>query len=244
MKKNFALMCVLVCFAQPVWAASINTLQLLTPAEFKLFSEDLGAALSYKSVTPAAPLGITGFEMGIGVTTTKMNNPQLWSTVTGGASSLSSIVLPKLYFYKGLPFNIDVAAFYSMVPTTNIKLTGLELRYAILEGGVASPAVAVRGSMTKLSGVSQLALGTKNLDVSISKGFAIFTPYAGIGSVWVDSNPNVDPLLNLNNIAKEAFRQSKIFAGANINMGFSNFALEYDKTGSSTSYSAKLGFRF
>ncbi len=238
MKKNFALICVLACFVQPVWAANISTLGNLSQADFKLFSEDLGAALSYKSVTPAAPLGVTGFELGVGVTTTKMNNPQLWSTVTGGGGSLSSMILPKLYIYKGLPFNIDVAAFYSRVPTTNIKLTGLELRYAILEGGVASPAVAIRGSMTKLSGVDQLALGTKNLDVSISKGFTIFTPYAGVGSVWVDSNPNAGAL------TKETFRQSKFFAGANINLGFSNFAIEYDKTGSATSYSAKLGFRF
>lgn len=237
--KKLALLCVIGCFTQPVLAANINTLQLLSQPQFRLFSEDLGAALSYKSVTPAAPLGVTGFEMGVGVTTTKMNAPQLWTTVTGGGSSLNSMILPKLHIYKGLPFNIDVAAFYSRVPTTNIKLTGLELRYAILEGGVASPAVAVRGSTTRLSGVDQLALSTKNLDVSISKGFAMFTPYAGIGSVWVDSTPN-----GAGTLTKETFRQSKIFAGANINMGFSNFALEYDKTGTSTSYSAKLGFRF
>ena len=237
MKKKLALLCVLGCFTQPVWAASINTLQLLTQSEFKLFSEDLGAALSYKAATPAEPLGITGFELGVGATSTEMKNPQLWTKATG--SELKTMILPKLYIYKGLPFDIDVAAFYSRVPTTNIKLTGLELRYAILAGGVASPAVAVRGSMTKLSGVNQLSLGTKNLDVSISKGFAIFTPYAGVGSVWVDSTPN-----GAGSLKKETFRQSKIFAGANINMGFSNFVLEYDKTGSSASYSAKLGFRF
>ena len=239
MKSKLALLCVIGCFAQPALAAKINTLNLLNQAEFKLFSEDLGAALSYKSATPAEPLGITGFEMGVGATSTKMSNPDLWKKATGGASSSSSIVLPKLYLYKGLPFNIDVAAFYSKVPTTNIKLTGLELRYAILEGGVALPAVAIRGSVTKLSGVEQLSLSTKNLDASISKGFAMFTPYAGIGSVWIDSTPNgVAALKN------ESFRQNKTFAGVNINMGFSNFAFEYDKTGSATSYSAKLGFRF
>lgn len=237
MKKISALFYIFCCLSQPVWAASINTLQNLTQPEFKMFSEDLGAALSYKSATPAAPLGITGFEMGVGLTATEMQNPQLWTKATG--SSLKSMILPKLYIYKGLPLNIDVAAFYSRVPTTNIKLTGFELRYAILEGGVASPAVAIRGSMTKLSGVNQLALGTNNLDVSISKGFAIFTPYAGIGSVWVDSTPN-----GAGTLKKETLRLGKIFAGANINMGFSNFVIEYDKTGSATSYSAKLGFRF
>jgi len=103
---------------------------------------------------------------------------------------------------------------------------------------VALPAVAIRGSTTRLNGVEQLALSTKNLDVSVSKGFAFLTPFAGVGSVWVDCNPNAGTL------KKETFRQSKAFAGVNINMGFSNFVIEYDKTGSSTSYSAKLGFRF
>ena len=237
MKKKLALLCALGCFTQPVWAASINTLQLLTQSELKLFSEDMGAALSYKSATPAEPLGITGFELGVGATSTEMKNPQLWTKATG--SELKTMIMPKLYIYKGLPFDIDVAAFYSSVPTTNIKLTGFELRYAILEGGVAAPAVAVRGSMTKLSGVSQLSLSTRNMDVSISKGIAMFTPYAGVGSVWVGSTPN-----GAGSLTKETFRQNKVFAGANINMGFSNFVIEYDKTGSSASYSAKLGFRF
>ena len=233
MKKNLSLLCVLGCFAQPVWAANINNLDALAQSEFKLFSEDLGAALSYKAVIPAEPLGVTGFDLGLEVTSTKMRN---LDTATG--SSLTSLIVPKLHIHKGLPFNIDVGAFYSAVPTTNIKLYGGELRYAILEGGTATPAVAIRGAMTKLTGVEQLSFGTKSLDVSISKGFAMLTPYAGVGTVWVDSTPNVALLV------KESFRQNKVFAGANLNFGLLNLAFEYDKTGSAASYSAKLGFRF
>jgi hypothetical protein len=152
-------------------------------------------------------------------------------------SSLTNLVVPKLHVFKGLPLNFDVGAFYSAVPTTNIKLYGGEVRYAILEGGVALPAVGIRGAITKLSGVDQLSFSTKSLDVSISKGFAIFTPYAGLGTVWVDSNPGAF-------VTKESFRQNKTFVGGNVNFGFTNLALEYDKTGSEPSYSVKLGFRF
>lgn len=235
MKKKLALLCVLGCFTQQVWAA--NNIDLAKfgslQSDFKVFSEDLGSALSYKAITPPAPLGVTGFELGLEVTSTKMRN---LDKVTG--SSLTNIYVPKLHAFKGLPLGIDVGAFYSAVPTTNIKLYGGELRYAIMDGGLALPAVGIRGSMTKMSGVDQLAFSTKGLDVSISKGFLMFTPYAGIGSVWIDSTPNVVVL------KKESFRQNKVFAGANVNMGFSNFAIEYDKTGSATSYGAKLGFRF
>jgi len=238
MKKNLSLLCVLGCFTQPVWAANNINLSYFSgaaaQADFKAFSEDLGSALSYKPITPPTPLGVTGFDIGLEVTSTKMRN---LAQATG--SSMTNLVVPKLHVYKGLPLNFDIGAFYSSVPTTNIKLYGGELRYAILEGGVALPAVGIRGALTKLSGVSQLDLSTKSLDISISKGFAMFTPYAGVGTVWVDSTPNgVPPLV------KESFRQNKVYVGGNLNFGLVNFAMEYDKTGSAPSYSAKVGFRF
>ncbi len=237
MKKNLTLLCVLGCFAQPVWAANISQLNALNQANFKLFSEDLGSALSYKAVIPPAPLGVTGFDLGLEATSTKMQHANLWATATG-SSSVSNLIIPKLHIHKGLPLNFDIGAFYASAPSTNIKLYGGELRYALLEGGVALPAVGIRGTATKLSGVDQLAFSTNSLDISISKGFAIFTPYAGVGRVWVDSAPNVSGL------TKVTFQQSKVFAGGNLNFGLTNFALEYDKTGSAQSYSAKMGFRF
>ncbi|ADE12361.1 hypothetical protein [Sideroxydans lithotrophicus] len=238
MKKLLVLLCTLG-IAQPVMAANITTLGSLVQPEFRTLSEDLGAALSYKPITPAAPLGTTGFDMGIEVTQTDMSrSSQLWSKITNGGSTISKLYIPKLHIAKGLPFGIDIAAFYSKIPSTNISLYGGELRYAILDGGLAQPAVAIRGSFTKLSGVNQLSLDTKGLDVSISKGFAMFTPYAGLGQVWVNSTPNVAGLV------AESFTQGKVFLGANLNLGFSNLAAEFDKTGGVQSVSMKLGFRF
>jgi hypothetical protein len=239
MKKNLLLLCVLGCFVQPVWAASIDSIGALTQTEFKTFSEDLGSALSYKPVTPAEPLGILGFDLGLEVTETKLQNPALWTKATSNAFTSSSVILPKLHMFVGLPLNIDVGAFYSEAPSTNIKVYGGELRYAIIEGGTATPAVAIRGSITQMTGVDQLSFSTKGLDVSISKGLTIFTPYAGIGEVWSDSTPNGIPTLT-----KESFSQNKFFVGGNLKFLFMNVALEYDKTGSDQSYSAKLGFRF
>src|SRR3972149_4244243 len=101
MKKKLSLLCVLGCFAQPVWAANINSLGALDQSEFKLFSEDLGAALSYKAVIPAEPLGVTGFDLGLEVTSTEMKNSTLWTSATGGGTPLSSLIVPKLHVHKG-----------------------------------------------------------------------------------------------------------------------------------------------
>src|SRR6266705_7208440 len=172
----------------PVVAGDINNIKALSQPNFRLLSEDLGAALSYKPLTPTAPLGITGFDLGIAATSTKLQHSDVFATA--GATDLSSIIVPSLRLNKGLPFGIDVGVMYSSVPSTNIRLVGGELRYAIVPGGVAMPAIGIRGSYTKLTGVDQLDFDTKGLDLSISKGFLMFTPYAGIGRVWVTSTPH------------------------------------------------------
>ncbi|MDO8412608.1 MAG: hypothetical protein Q7S51_02340 [Gallionellaceae bacterium] len=235
MKKFLLLSC--FCFAPSALAADITTLGILSQAEFRILSEDLGSALSYKPLTPAEPLGISGFDVGLEVTSTSMSKSSSeWLKATG--STVSDLYIPKLHIAKGLPFDMDIAGFYSRIPSTNITLYGGELRYAILPGGVAVPAVAIRGALTRLSGVTQLSLDTKSLDISVSKGFTLLTPYIGVGQVWTNSTPHAGAL------TAEKFTQSKVFGGININFGLTNFVLEMDKTGSTTSYGAKLGFRF
>lgn len=215
----------------------IDQLNQLVQQEFRLLSEDLTAAASYKGVIPAKPLGITGFDLGLEVTATRPAHRDVWERASSD-SVPSTVYVPKLHLHKGLPLGIDIGAFYSSVPGSNINLWGAELRYAILEGGVVQPAVSVRGTYTKLTGVDQLDFHTKGLELLVSKGFTVFTPYAGVGRVWAVSEPRVA------NLAKEEFSQGKYFVGGNLNLGLVNLSLEGDKTGGVTSYGLKAGFRF
>ena len=226
----------LLAVSLPTVASNIDNLQALSQPEFRLLSEDLGAALSYKPLTPTTPLGLTGFDVGIAVTDTKLENSAVFAKA---GADISNAAVPSLRVHKGLPFGIDVGVMVGAVPSTNIKLYGGELRYAIVPGGAAMPAIGVRGSYTKLTGVDQLDFDTKGLDLSISKGFLMFTPYAGVGKVWASSTPNGIPALS-----KESLSLSKVFVGINMNFGLTNLAFEGDRTGKATSYGAKLGFRF
>ncbi len=229
----------LLAVSLPAVAGDINNIQALSQPNFRLLSEDLGAALSYKPLTPTAPLGITGFDLGIAATSTKLQNSSVFATAGGG--NHSSVIVPSLRLNKGLPFGIDVGVMYSSVPSTNIKLYGGELRYAIVPGGAATPAIGIRGSYTKLTGVDQLDFDTKGLDLSISKGFLMFTPYAGVGKVWVASTPKSIPT---STPTKESLSLNTVYVGINMNFGLTNLAFEGDRTGQATSYGAKLGFRF
>lgn len=219
-------------------AADINTLNRLTQAQFKLLSEDLGAALSFKPLIPAEPLGLTGFDIGVAVTGTDLKNARLLSLAANGESVPTILPVPTVRAHKGLPFNVDVGASYTQVPDSNIKMWGAELRWAILEGSTLLPALSLRGSYSSLTGVDQLKFNTTGADISISKGFAMFTPYAGVGQVWTKSTPQNVPLLR-----EESITQTKAFVGVNINLGV-NLAVEADSTGGIISYGVKFGVRF
>jgi hypothetical protein len=220
-------------------AADLDNIGALAQAEFRLLSEDLGAALSYKPILPAEPLGLTGFDIGLEATVVNLENAAVLSTATNGDIT-DTLVIPKLHVHKGLPLGIDVGAFYAAVPDSNISLWGAELRYAILKGSTTTPALALRASYSALEGVDQLQLNTTGLDLSISKGFAFVTPYAGIGRVWVNSTPDASiPVLR-----KEEFSVNKLFAGVNLNFAVLNLAVEADQTGETTSYGLKVGWRF
>lgn len=219
------------------FAADLNQIQNLgSQSSFQDLTKDLGAALSYKSLSPATPLGITGFDIGVDASTTKMQS-NAFKVATG--SNDSYLPLARLRAQKGLPFGFDVGLSYAQAPGTDIRLWGGELRYAIVSGNVALPAIAVRGSYSRMDGVNQLDFNTKALDVSISKGFLGVTPYAGLGRVWATGTPR-----NVAGLSEESVGLNKAFVGVNLGLGIFATGLEYDRTGSADTWSVKLALRW
>jgi hypothetical protein len=220
MKRSLlsAIVAALLTFSvSPVFAADISFIKGISQGEFNKLSKEAGAALGYRNMAPAAPLGITGFDIGAEVSAVSINkNSSYWSAAFNNDAP-SYLVVPKLRARKGLPYGIDVGAMYSYVPGSNIKLYGAELSKSILDGSVATPAVGVRGTYTKLAGVSDLGLQTYGIDASISKGFIFITPYAGAGMMWINSEAkgNLKTLsqaagLDLKN---ETFTVPRLFGG-------------------------------
>jgi hypothetical protein len=231
------LLYLLALVAAPAAAQTIDQLQNLAQREFRLLSEDLGGALSYRPLTPTEPLGITGWDVGVALTGAKLRNPELLERATSD-SAPSTLPVPTLRLNKGLPLGFDIGVLYAKVPSSDIQFYGGELRYAIISGNAALPALGVRGSFTRLSGIDQLDLSTRGLDLSISKGLAFFTPYAGIGKVWVKSDPHVSGL------QREDFSLNKVFLGAGVQLALFNVNVEADRTGEVSGLSIKAGLRF
>lgn len=220
-----------------VQAGALDSLELLSQDDFKTLSENLSAATHYRGITPAEPLGLIGFDVGVSLTATEIDEEVL-DLASDGDFDLEQILLPRLNVHKGLPFGIDVGGFISAVPETDIRLLGAEIRKAIFEGSAVTPAIGVRLGATTLQGVDELDLQSLVVDISISKGVLFFTPYAGLGYIVTKSEASEDF-----NLDDETVTQQKAYVGLNINLGL-NFTIEADRTGDFTSVSAKAGIRF
>ena len=102
---------------------------------------------------------------------------------------------------------------------------------------VALPALAIRAAATKLSGVDEFDLDTRSVELLVSKGFLMLTPYAGVGKVWGTLTPGIGRL------AEEKPEGTKVFAGVNLNLGIADLAAEVDRIEGNQTVSVKLGFR-
>ena len=218
-------------------SADISSLGSLNQSGFSALSKDLAAATNGNPMEPAAPLGISGFDLSGAVTMTNTQAATAWSQSTG--DSMSRLMQTKIMVTKGLPWGLDVGSFVSQFANTNVSASGFHVKYALLEGNVVSPAVSVRSSYSRTGGASQLNVNNTAFDVLISKGFVGFTPYAGVGTVR--SNAKVNGVSNLNN---ESFSQAKSFVGLSMNMTLINLTAEYERVGSTSTLGVKAGLRF
>jgi hypothetical protein len=220
----------------PAHAADFTSLGSLTQDEFKRLSQDLGAAFSYKGVTPATPLGALGFDVGVEVTQTRLESSSVFARA--GAGSHSDLVIPKLHVNKGIFGGLDIGAFVGGASEIGATLYGGDIRYAFIDDSLTTPAVALRLSGTKASGLGDLSIGTGAADIVVSKKFTMLTPYVGGGLVRVQSTAHGTAL------ADASFNKGRAFGGLNVNLIGFNFAIEAEKMGGNTSLSAKVGMRF
>lgn len=208
-------------------------------SDFRLIAEDVTAALDYKALGPAESTGITGIGVGGFVTYSKTQDPNAWRRLTG--ETVEEVGMVGAVAHKGLPGNIDLGAIYAQVPGTDARVYGGEVRVALLAGGIAEPALSVRGTYTKLTGSDDVDFDTLGGDVSLSKGFGPLTPYIGAGVVRTTAE--VKGLAQFG-IRKEDFNSNKLYAGLRLSLGFIELTPEVQRLGENTVYNVRLGVSF
>jgi len=225
------------------WSANYDLALIsnLAQSEFNTLVEEVGPAVAYRALAPAEPQGLTGFDVGASVSAVRIDS-RLWDQVTTTSEFNDYLPIPTLRARKGLPFGFDVGVSYSQIPQSDIRVIGGEVQYALLQGGVATPALAVRVSGSTLLGVDDLELTTYGGDVVISKGIAFLTPYAGIGTVYMRGEYTGSDITNLD-LAAHSNNEPRLFAGVQMSLTLLRLTLDYEYLQQPV-YSAKLSIGF
>ena len=149
---------------------------------------DLGAAFSYKGVTPATALGPLGFDIGLEVTETRIENSALFARA--GAGQPIAPGDPEAARAQGACSAGSTSAPSSPRSTDiDARLLGVD---AALHARGRWPRRA-RDRVARLGHEGQRArrrsrCATAALDLMVSKRFTALTPYAGAGMVRIKSS--------------------------------------------------------
>jgi hypothetical protein len=222
-------------------ATDINISPDITVVELAELAAHLAEAID-PPAGPAKHLGVTGFDLQVGVFLIDADEGSSWwqrsmpgydgflGTGLGGyrASAL-----------KGLPRGIDVGGQIGSV--AGVDFWSIEVRKALLRGGPATPAVGLRLSW------STLAEGPLDLDVvtaqaMISKGLTILTPYAAAGYRQVRATASwIEPFFPVSyDVDSNCF-----VANAGLHISLPPIAIRVEaRRGTTTSAFVSAGIRF
>lgn len=246
MKRFFLTTLMLAIFAGTALAGSndVEFNATTTNEQFGDIVREAGIAAVYRGIAPAEPLGLLGFDIGVEASFVDIDTSTWEPAIDSGDSDPPSVLpVPRIHARKGLPFNIDVGASYATAPDSNIEIIGAELQWALLEGTVATPAVALRGHYSTLEGVDDLDLETYGADALISKGFTLLTPYAGIGVFESEgAYTGDDPFLQAT-LDDQTKTETRYFGGMQISLALLAITLEAEYSDIPV-YSAKFSLNW
>lgn len=186
------------------------------PVAFRSLTSELGVVLAPRLSTPADTLGFGGFLFSADMAFTGISGDDAFWRVREDAAASGVLPTVGIMARKGigfpLPLEIQVGAVHLLDSRLWAAQAGVKL--ALHEGfhRLPLPSLAVRGSVSRVLGDSQLDLTIASIDATVSKDIGVagqfaLSPYAGFNwlliiprSEVIDKTPNIDSL----NMASDA----------------------------------------
>jgi len=158
----------------------------LSAGDFDDLAGVVADAVAFPLMTSAASSGVTGFEVLAAAGGPRVDrNASWWRYAVSGSTYGGIWPGARLIVRKGLPWRLDVGGQVGEI--AGAHFLGGDARLALLEGGALSPAAALRVSYSRLQN-APMALDAKEVQLVLSKGFPIVTPYAAVGVRRVDAD--------------------------------------------------------
>ncbi len=236
----------------------------LTQADFDNAIRELSANSSYHSVTGAGTLGtIFGFEVAVvgGLTSTPEINRL--SKQVDASADIGRLPHASLLLGASVPlgFTGEVLFFPEMTfSTVKYSQFGASLKWTATDTLTLPFNLAVRGFITKnkMSFDQQLSGSTHNvtqensqtgIQLLASPSLPMVEPYVGVGFIKANGKMSVTGTSTIfaftaAQSAESSPTATQLLLGVNVNLLLVNLGLEYSSAFGTSSYNAKLGFRF
>jgi hypothetical protein len=248
----------LVAFlASNAFAADVITeLKNRTNLELRNFTEITGMASNFKSLSPASPLGILGFDIGVELTSLPSEALQ----IADQPQDLPTF-FPRLSFAKGITPNLDLEA-SALIPklvesqfdmpeeVKNILIYGGGFKYTMLNEGLFLPvSFAVRASYTRVN-LDFFNSDTYGADLSLSRKLSVplvpvsVTPYLGAGYISINGEFDGNQLSQLLGVSNtHSIQDYRYFAGMSFKLFIFKLTGQADFANpkQANTYSVKLG---
>ncbi len=228
-------------------------------ALFKGLSRDYGLVLAPTLLAPAETMGINGFQFDFQVNVTQIDNTQIyWPLGIEDGQAPPALVTTRLGVRKGLPYSLEVGMNATYLMESELWGLGGMVKWAINESVNDFPIdVAVRGSINRVVGSTQLDLTVVGMDVVVGHDFGLggvlnLSPYFAYSPVWIITRSGViDATPGKNDDPESSFvfgeeRQlvNRYALGFRFILGTFNFTIESVLAGDLVSYNSNIGVSF
>jgi hypothetical protein len=228
-------------------------------ALFKGLSRDYGLVLAPTLLAPAETMGINGFQFDFQVNVTQIDNTQLyWPLGIEDGQAPPALVTTRLGVRKGLPYSLEVGMNATYLMESELWGLGGMVKWAINESVDDFPVdVAVRGSINRVVGSTQLDLTVAGMDVVVGHDFGLggvlnLSPYFAYSPVWIvtrsgviDATPGkIDDPESSFVFGEERQQVNRYALGFRFILGTFNFTIESVLAGDLVSYNSNIGVSF
>ena len=216
-------------------ANDFSDVKQLTQDAFLRLAKDLASVTALRALSPGVTLNLLGFDIGVEVGVTKVDDAAAWRKAGGGATD---VVTPRLTVHKGLAAGFDIGASIGTAGGSGLSTIGAIMRYQLIEPATITPGVTLRLTGNREYGNRALSVRSLGADVVVAKPLVVITPYIGLGAVRTETSASGSSL------ASASVNRSRLFVGFDTQLAFATFSAEAEKSGGATSVASKIGFRF
>jgi hypothetical protein len=221
--------------AADVCAGGFDEVRQLSRDAFQQLAKDVAAVTALRALTPGVSLDLLGFDLGVELGVTNVDDPDVWRRAGGGRSA---VVTPRVTIHKGLAGGLDIGASLGASGTSGLATAGAMLRYQVVAPTTLLPGLAARVSHNRDVGDSAIGVRSLGADAIFAKPLPMITPYVGVGALRTEARAKSSSL------GEVATRRTRVFFGFDAQLAFASFAAEAEKSGGATTVSSKIGFRF